>query len=186
MLPSLGDLASPHFYFRELVKSDIAIRKGIDNTPTDPQIYTNLSSLAHNIFEPVRAQFGAFSPNSVYRCEKLEYATCEDAFKRWCNQRSYQAGMQAFGTAAWKEYFANKQHPLGCSGDIELPGDKPSNYELASWIESNLDFDQVILEFYDRKDPNSGWVHVSYRKTGNRKQALTISSNGRTSLGLLK
>jgi zinc D-Ala-D-Ala carboxypeptidase len=38
-----------------------------------------------------------------------------------------------------------------------------------------LEFDQLILEFYDGVDPNSGWVHCSYRADGqNRKQCLTF------------
>ena len=39
-----------------------------------------------------------------------------------------------------------------------------SNPNLAKWISENLVFDQLILEFYDGKDPNSGWVHCSYKK----------------------
>ena len=45
--------------------------------------------------------------------------------------------------------------------------------DFAKWITKNLDFDQIILEFYDGKDPNSGWVHCSYNLMGNRKKILT-------------
>ena len=38
------------------------------------------------------------------------------------------------------------------------------NYQLAEWITKNLDFDQLILEFYNSDDPSSGWVHVSYSR----------------------
>ena len=34
----------------------------------------------------------------------------------------------------------------------------------AEWITKNLDFDQLILEFYVPDDPSSGWVHVSYSR----------------------
>ena len=47
------------------------------------------------------------------------------------------------------------------------------NPDLAKWIAKNLEFDQLILEFYDGKDPNSGWVHCSYNLMGNRKKILT-------------
>ena len=33
------------------------------------------------------------------------------------------------------------------------------NAELADWIYKNLDFDQLILEFYTPGEPNSGWIH---------------------------
>jgi hypothetical protein len=36
------------------------------------------------------------------------------------------------------------------------------NAELADWIYSNLEFDQLILEFYTPGEPNSGWIHCSY------------------------
>ena len=46
-----------------------------------------------------------------------------------------------------------------------------------------MDFDQLILEFYDPDNPSGGWVHVSYNEKGsNRKQVLTYDgkkySNG--------
>ncbi len=47
-----------------------------------------------------------------------------------------------------------------------------ANREVAEWVVRNLDFDQVILEFYEEGIPNSGWVHVSYCEGSNRKQYL--------------
>ena len=44
--------------------------------------------------------------------------------------------------------------------------------ELAQWIVENLDFDQLILEYYNSNDPSSGWVHCSYKRGENRKQVL--------------
>ena len=52
------------------------------------------------------------------------------------------------------------------------------NPELALWISKNLDFDQLILEFYDGKDPNSGWIHCSYNLMGNRGVTLTALKTG--------
>ena len=45
----------------------------------------------------------------------------------------------------------------------------------------NLNFDQCILEFWNDKEPNSGWVHCSYDNEGNnRKQYLNAQKlNGR-------
>ena len=59
---------------------------------------------------------------------------------------------------------------------------KRSNADVAMWIENNLDFDQLILEFYTPGEPSSGWIHVSYNEDGkNRKSVLTASKiNGKT------
>ncbi|MGL6340489.1 MAG: D-Ala-D-Ala carboxypeptidase family metallohydrolase, partial [Waterburya sp.] len=66
------------------------------------------------------------------------------------------------------------QHCLGQAVDFEVPG--LPNKEVAQWIRKNLDFDQLILEFYDGKNPNSGWIHCSYVEQ-NRNQSLAY--NGR-------
>ena len=58
---------------------------------------------------------------------------------------------------------------FGKPADFEIPG--VSNKELADWIHDNLPYDQLILEFFDGKDPNSGWVHCSH-KSENRGQYL--------------
>ena len=52
------------------------------------------------------------------------------------------------------------QHVLGQAVDMKVP--TINNFELMEFISSNLNFDQVILEFYNEDDPKSGWVHVSY------------------------
>ena len=75
---------------------------------------------------------------------------------------------------------ATSQHCKGQAVDIEVPG--VANYDVAEWIKDNLDFDQVILEFYTPGIPDSGWVHVSYNNTGEqRKSVLTaMKENGKT------
>ena len=32
---------------------------------------------------------------------------------------------------------------------------------LAWWIRSHVDYDQLILEYYNLNEPSSGWVHIS-------------------------
>ena len=44
-------------------------------------------------------------------------------------------------------------------------------------------FDQLILEYREPGEPNSGWVHVSYKKeiNSNRKEYLmAIKTDGKT------
>ena len=45
------------------------------------------------------------------------------------------------------------------------------NAELADWINKNLDYDQLILEFYTPGEPNSGWIHCSWIPDQPRKHS---------------
>jgi hypothetical protein len=49
-----------------------------------------------------------------------------------------------------------------------------SNAEVAMWISNSVSFDQLILEFHDDTDINSGWIHVSCKENlfDNREQSL--------------
>jgi hypothetical protein len=42
----------------------------------------------------------------------------------------------------------------------------------------NLDYTQLILEFYTPGVPDSGWVHVSYDPANLKKQNLTATKQG--------
>jgi hypothetical protein len=67
----------------------------------------------------------------------------------------------------------NSQHCAtdeSAAADFEIWG--VDNDHLASWIKSELEFDQLILEFYKKGEPNSGWVHCSYSRNSNRQQSL--------------
>jgi zinc D-Ala-D-Ala carboxypeptidase len=66
----------------------------------------------------------------------------------------------------------NSQHLTGQAADIEIPG--LDNKVVFDWIKDNLDFDQLILEFYKPGIPDSGWVHVSWSNKKNRKQVIKI------------
>ena len=145
---------SEHFTLKELTRSETATRKGIDNTPGPAHMH-NLTLVCKNILEPVRNHFGKpVQINSAYRGPKLNAAVGGSAKSQHCN---------------------------GEAVDFEIDG--MSNYDLAKWVSENLDFDQVILEFYNPKEgPNSGWVHASYASSGKqRKQILTaVMEKGKT------
>ena len=73
----------------------------------------------------------------------------------------------------------NSQHAKAEAADFECIG--TDNAELADWINQNLDYDQLILEFYDPGEPNSGWVHCSWVAENPRKQLLrAYREDGRT------
>jgi hypothetical protein len=81
---------------------------------------------------------------------------------------------------------ATSQHCKGEAVDMEVPG--VPNYELAKWIQDNLEFDQLILEFYTSGIPDSGWVHCSYKQGGPQRNAVLTAArvDGKTkySVGL--
>ena len=136
----------------EFIKSDTANRLGIDNTPEGEHL-ENAKALFENVVQKVRDHFGPTVINSGYRCPELNEAV-----------RGSKTSQHCHGEAA----------------DIEVPG--VANGELAQWIVDNLEFDQVILEFYTPGQPSSGWVHVTYKKDGsNRNKALTAAKiDGKT------
>ncbi len=144
---------SENFSLAELVKSQTAIRKNIKNEPGTEEI-ENLIHLAKTVLQPMREHFGKpVMISSGYRSPEL----CE-----------------AIGSSA------KSQHAKGEAADFEIPG--VDNKELASWISKNCDFDQLILEFYDGVDPNSGWVHCSASMSRSRKQTLKAEKvEGKTS-----
>lgn len=140
---------SPNFSLSELVNSQTAVRKGIDNTPT-PEVVANLKDLAVNVLQPVREHFGKpVVISSGYRSPKLNAAV---------------------GGAK------NSDHMTGCAADIEIPG--VPNKVVAEWIAKNLKFSQLILEGAKANDPSAGWVHVSYKKaalTGTTMSAAFVN-----------
>ena len=143
---------SDNFSLIELTKSQTAERKGIDNTPS-PEHQENLKLLCTHILQPVRDHFEqVVSVSSGYRSPEL------------CT---------AIGSKT------TSQHAKGQAADFEIFG--LSNRELANYIKENLDYDQLILEYWKKEDPNSGWVHCSYDVSVNRKQYLkAYKENGRT------
>ena len=139
---------TPHFTLEELIKSQTGERRGIDNVPGAAELDC-LKELCERVLEPIRAHYGPVHINSGYRGRALN---------------------KAVGGAV------TSQHCMGQAADIEVPG--VANGDLATWVADNLDFDQVILECYRKGQPNSGWVHVSYKVYGNRKVALTAAVSG--------
>jgi len=61
---------SRNFSLQELIKSDTAIRRGIDNNPNADQI-EKLKALCENILQPVRDHFGRVKVTSGFRSVEL-------------------------------------------------------------------------------------------------------------------
>ena len=126
-------MISKHISNKEGVYSRTALRLNIDNTPTQDH-KQNMRLLAENIFEPLRAYVGGpIKINSFYRSPELNKAIGGSARSQHCN---------------------------GQAIDIDDTFGKATNAEMFEFIKKHLDFDQIIWEFGDNKNPN--WVHVSY------------------------
>lgn len=65
----------------------------------------------------------------------------------------------------------NSQHQTGEAMDIQGTNGL-TNAELFHYARKHLDFDQLIWEYGTKQEP--AWVHISYKKTGNRKQVLYV------------
>jgi hypothetical protein len=143
---------SPNFTLAEMTKSETALRHDMDNTPGEKEI-GNLKLLCEKVLQPIRDHYGkGVKVNSGFRHPEVN------------------AKVGGSKTS---------DHCLGQAADIEIPG--VANAELAEWIRDNLEFRQLILEFYTPGVPDSGWVHVSYVAEDNKKQVMTATKkDGKT------
>ena len=133
---------SENFSLNEFTKSQTATRHNIDNTPSMTEIL-NLTSLCERVLQPVRNNFQKpMIISSGFRCKELN--------------------TKIGGSST-------SQHVFGQAADIEVL--EVSNLELSDWINKNLSYDQLILEFHNPdEDPHSGWVHVSFNSDNNRHE----------------
>ena len=140
----MSDRISEHVSLKEGIKSRTATRLNIDNVPRDLDLI-NMKTIAEKVFEPLRDFVGGpISINSFYRSPKLN---------------------SAIGGST------SSQHCIGCAIDIDDTYGYKTNAEMFEYIKCNLDFDQLIWEFGDDKNPD--WLHVSYiAEDANRRRCL--------------
>jgi hypothetical protein len=119
-----------------------------DNTPS-MQVIDNLQVLVDSVLQPIRNKFGPVTVTSGYRSPEVN---------------------KAIGGSATSD------HCFGFAADFEVAG--VDNKELARWVADNLKFKQLILEFYTKGVPDSGWVHVSYDKNNLTRKVMTASKVG--------
>ena len=143
-----------HVSYKEVTKSNTAIRKGIENIPSGEQM-ENIKLLCEKVFEPLREHVGGpIAINSLFRSVELN---------------------RAIGGSSTSQHCAVN----GAAMDIDDTLGRMSNAEMFNFIKDNLDFDQLIWEF--GTDENPDWVHVSYKERENRNQVLKCKRvNGKT------
>ena len=147
---------SENLSLAEMISSDSAKRKGIDNHP-NPQQTENLQLLATKVFQPIRDHFKTpIHISSGFRSIALN---------------------KSIGGAS------SSQHCTGEAMDIDMDGTSITNAQIFFWIKDNLKFDQLIWEFGNDKNPD--WVHVSYESSGKQRGQIlkATKSNGKTTYG---
>jgi len=145
---------SEHLTLAEVTKSQTATRLGIDNTPTIDHM-ESLRAVAKKVFEPIRNRFGVpIAVTSGYRSKGLNEAIRGSRSSQHCKGQALDIDADVYG--------------------------RVTNAEIFHHIKDHIDFDQLIWEFGDDKNPD--WVHVSYvERNANRGEILiAYRENGRT------
>lgn len=108
-----------YFTIAELCKSDTAVRKNIDNSPTF-EIINNLEQLVRYILDPLREKYGKpIRVNGAYRCPELNKAV---------------GGSKT------------SQHMTGQAADITVGTSEQNKRLFQLIIDLDLPFDQLIDE----------------------------------------
>ena len=135
-----------YFTLAEMLRSDTAAKKGIDNTPTWDDV-AHLLELTETILDPLRAAWGKpIRVSSGFRCARLNTAV---------------------GGAR------KSVHMIGYAADLQTSGsfDKFWNFVLDWLSKSGTKFDQVIIE----KDTRTGarWIHIGlYNNSGQQRRQI--------------
>jgi len=163
----LSDKLSKHFTVADLtskarahpgkVTGIMAFGRPVDKRVLSKQeIACNLKALAENVLDPIKDKYGDMIVSSGFRNFKPR------------------------GGAT------NSQHMVGQAADLQFTSTNPKDYAaIASWIKNNLTFDQLLLEYEQRRGYVAAWIHVSFNPTGCRKTFGTFwnheyaVSNGR-------
>ena len=142
---------SKNFTLQELIKSNTALRLGIDNTPSKEGVM-KLTILATSVLQVIRDRIGPLRITSGYRSPELN-------------------------TAIGGAKKPISQHTKCEAVDIQYVkrGRMDNLLIYQALIDLNIDFDQCILEFGTSTkdiDGDPAWIHLSYKITDNRRQVL--------------
>ncbi len=142
---------SKNLSLSEVIKSNTAIKNGIDNSPTLEHL-NNLEILAEKIFQPIREHFGVpIGISSGYRSKALNKAIGGSKTSQHCSGQALDLDADIYG--------------------------KVTNKEIFDFIVENLDFDQVINEYnyswvhvsYNSRQVNRKQVLKAYKENGKTK-----------------
>ena len=130
---------------QECIKSDTAIRKGINNTPEGKSILAMIKVCAY-IYDDTCEHFNAKIPiTSFYRSVKLNAAIGGSVSSQHCNGEAIDI-------------------------DCDTLTSGLTNKIVFNYIKNNLTFDQLIWEF--GTDDNPDWVHCSVSLEGRQRMQV--------------
>ncbi len=146
---------SKYLTYQQAIKSDTALRLGINNTPNADQIEA-LREWGIHIYDKVKGKFTKCYTTNVFRCDELN---------------------EAVGGAL------QSQHKKGEAGDIDSPSNV-YNLEIFKWVLKNVHFDQMIAEFPDANGPSWLHISYKADNQGllNREEVL-VANGKRTGRG---
>ena len=137
---------SANFTLEEMIYSDTAKKKGIDNTPSLAVIH-NLEELCRDLLQPIRDAYGKpIKVTSGYRSARLNYAVGGSP---------------------------TSVHRLGWGVDIQPVGAKYDDFEkkiLEIIADLGLKYDQVIRE----KSGKSRWLHLGLKNSAGRQRMQNL------------
>lgn len=110
-----------NFKYKELIRSDIANRRNINNIPNSSQ-WELLEVLAVNVLQPIRNKFGGIRITSGFRCLELNKVL-----------RSSDRSLHAIGAAVDFE-------PINI--DVKL-------FDVLEWVYFNCDYRELIAEYFN-------------------------------------
>lgn len=133
-----------YFTFRELLRSETAIKNDVANMPFlygEYQVYKNLEILVDKLLDPIRERFATpVIITSGYRCKRLNELV---------------KGVE------------DSQHREGKAADFYFAGFTAKEMTQAFFeISENFDFDQLI--YYKKRH----FIHISYDGAENRHEAF--------------
>lgn len=145
---------SKHISYKEATKSNTAIKRGIDNKPSEHQL-EGMKLVAEVCFEPLRRHHGdKIGISSFLRNKELNEAV----------------GGSKTSQHVCGEFTGNIEGAIDIDADIFDNG--ITNKEIFNWLRTNVEFDQIIWEYGTELEPD--WVHISYRKGANRGMELMV------------
>ena len=150
-----------YFRLEEFLRSTTAQKLNIKLEPNAEQL-ENIENLIYFCLDPLRTYYGkAIIITSGFRNEELN---------------------KAVGGSA------NSQHMKGEAADIVPSVRTENNFNILFNLAKEVDFDQLILERkYDSHSCYvSTWIHISFKKSGNRRQVIENLKVGKFPARLMK
>lgn len=146
---------SENITYAEAIRSDTAKRAGINNWFTPEQL-GRMKLIAEKVYEPLVKHFKQkVYISSFFRSKEVN---------------------KLIGGSKDSQHMANNGSAMDLDADNNVG---VSNAQVFYYIKDNLDYDQLILEDI-KEDGSVGWVHVSYKEKGNRREVLTmVFKNGK-------